>query len=247
MNHYFSPERLTEAVTRAGQHWQARHPAEGANGPAAGNAVPLPFTIALSRQAGTYGAAIARAVGDRLGWPIYDRELLQHIADDMGVRRALLDSVDEQHVSWLSECLEGFSAIPAVSQGAYVRHLVQMLLALAAHGECVIVGRGATEVLPRATTLRVRIVAPLEWRVEAVRLEHGITAKEAARRVEATDQARGRFVRDHFLADPADPAHYDLLLNAARFSVEGCADLIVAGLERFRDARAANPAAALAR
>jgi cytidylate kinase len=242
MDTYFNPARLAEALTRAEQHWQVQHPTAGAKAAGGGRPGRLAFTIAVSRQAGTYGAAIARAVGDRLGWPVYDRELLQRIADDLGIRGTLLDSVDERHVNWLTECLEGFAAAAPVNQTSYVRHLVQTLLSLATHGSCVIVGRGATEILPIATTLRVRIVAPLEHRVEAVRREHGISAAEAARRVETTDRERLRFVRDHFRADPSDPANYDLLLNAARFSQDACADLIVAALERLCGVQTAGPA-----
>ena len=231
-----SPVGLTEALVRASQHWQLRH--QESTGPE--KAASAPFTIALSREAGTYGAAIARAVADRLGWPLYDSELLQRIAEDMGVHQALLRSVDERQVSWLSECLEGFSSRPGISQHAFIRRLIQTLVSLAAHGECVIVGRGATKVLPAATTLRVRIVAPLEHRIEAVRREHGISRDEAARRVEATDRERDAFVREHFQTDAADPRNYDLVLNAARFPVEQCAELILAALNRLRAASAAS-------
>jgi cytidylate kinase len=229
---HYSPERITEALTRAHQHWQARPQAQGGGMPV------LPaFTIAVSREAGTHAAAIAREVGDRLGWPVYDRELLQRIADNMGVRRTLLESVDERHVSWLNECLEGFATVAAVSQSAYVRHLVETLLSLSTHGQCVIVGRGATNVLPLATTLRVRVVAPLDHRIEAVRREHGISPKEAARKVETTDRERSRFVKDHFLIDTAASHNYDLILNVARFARAECADLIIAALDRLRAQR----------
>jgi cytidylate kinase len=237
MNFGIPPERLIEGLARAHQHWQLRHGTLTTRRPG-----PPAFTIALSREAGTYAAAIARAVGDRLGWPVYDRELLQRIADDMGVRQALLESVDERQVGWLSECLQGLSSGPVVSQSAYVRHLVETLLALATHGNAVIVGRGATKVLPPATTLRVRVVAPLEQRIEAVRREHGISKEEAARRVEATDRERSRFVQAHFLTDPADPRNYDLVLNAARFSPGECADLIIAALDRLRGHGTTGPA-----
>src|SRR5262245_24603817 len=121
-----SPVGLTEALVRANQHWQLRHQ-EGAKPEQAASA---PFTIALSREAGTYGAAIARAVADRLGWPLYDSELLQRIAEDMGVHQALLRSVDERQVSWLSECLEGFSSRPGINQFAFMHRLIQTLLSL---------------------------------------------------------------------------------------------------------------------
>jgi cytidylate kinase len=240
MDFGISSERLIEGLARAHHHWQVQH---GSGATVQGKPVPTAFTIALSREAGTYAASIAREVGNRLGWPVYDRELLQRIADDMGVRRALLDSVDERRAGWLNECLKGLSSAPAVSQGGYVRHLIETLLALGTLGNAVIVGRGATKVLPLATTLRVRVVAPLENRIEMVRREHGISEKEAARQVESTDRERNRFVKDHFLIDPVDPRNYDLVLNAARFSPGECADLILAALDRLRAGGKSGPAA----
>jgi len=231
MTHNSSPVAVTEALVRANQHWQQRRQSE--EGAREQPACPA-FSIALSREAGTYGAAIAREVGNRLGWPVYDRELLQSIADDLGVHQTLLTSVDERHANWLSRCLEGFSDGGGVNQYAYVRRLVDTLLALGARGECVVVGRGATKVFPAATTVRVRIVAPLEHRIQAVRREHGISREEAEHRVEATDRERDAFVREHFEVDAKDPRNYDLVLNAARFSVGQCAELIIAALERLR-------------
>ncbi len=60
------------------------------------------------------------------------------------------------------------------------------------------------------------------------------TTHEATARVENTDRERNRFITDHFQIDPLDPAHYDLILNAATFSCAECADLVIAALERLR-------------
>lgn len=230
MKYTISPVNLTEALARAHQHWQERH---GENS-ASGSPMPAAFAIAFSRETGTYGAAIAREVGNRLGWPVYDRELLQRIADDLGVHRTLLESVDEKHTDWLSECVRSFFATPHVNETVYFRRLVETLLSLAAQGNCVIVGGGATVIMPRATTLRVRVLAPLEHRIEAVQREHNISREDAAARVETTDRERNRFIRSHFQIDASDAANYDLVLNAARFSVVECADIVIAALERIR-------------
>jgi cytidylate kinase len=218
---------LAESLVRAHQHWQERH--EGDSNPE-----PKALTIAVSREAGTYGAAIAREVADRLGWPVYDCELIQRIADDLGVRRTLLDSVDERQVGWVKECVANFLSVPEVSESTYFRKLVETLLSLAAHGECVIVGRGATVALPLATTLRVRVVAPIEYRIEAVQREHAISVKAATKQVETKDRERNGFVTRHFQIEPTNPAHYDLVLNAARFSTKECADFVIAALDRLR-------------
>jgi cytidylate kinase len=202
---------------------------------------PGTFTIAVSRQAGANGPAIARAVGALLDWPIYDQALLRAIAGEMGVRAELLQSVDEKHRTWLQECVDALGTMPAVTQSGYVHHLAEILLALAAMGDCVIVGRGAAQVMPTATTLRVRLVGPYADRVRGIERRFGIAHDEASRWVDQTDRDRVQFVREHFHRDPTDPALYDLVLNSTRFSVAECAELILDALRRFQ-ARAPRPA-----
>jgi hypothetical protein len=174
-------------------------------------------------------------VGERLGWPVYDRTLLLRIAEEMGLHSTLLESVDEKHKTWYRECLEAFSP-PLVTTYTYARRLVETVLSLGAHGECVIVGRGAAQILlPEATTLRVRVVAPLAARVATVQARYGITREEAARRVAATDEERFHFVKDHFHVDPASPSNYNLVLNSSSFTLSECVDLIVEGLRCLRE------------
>jgi cytidylate kinase len=229
--------RLAEALEEERRQWQAERRA------AAELAAPLilsppAFTIALSREAGTNAPAIARAVGDRLGWPVYDRELLPLVAAEMGLTGRDLAAVDEKRPRRVHEFLATFASPPAVSDSAFAQHLFDTLLSLAAHGNCVIVGRGAAQVLPAAATLRVRLIAPEAERVEAIRCRFGIPRAEAARWVEKTDRERTRFVLDHFFKDPTDLHQYDLVLHALRFSVAECAGLIV---EALRDRQAHVP------
>jgi cytidylate kinase len=120
---------------------------------------------------------------------------------------------------------------------------VETILSLAAHGRCVIVGRGAPHLLPWATTLRVRLVAPLEYRVEVFGRERGLSHDEAAREVENLSRERVRFIKDHFHKDPTDPANFDLVLDAARFTPDGCAEVIVAALRLLEGRAVATPAA----
>lgn len=228
-----SSERLAEAMARARRHWQEQRRVE------ATAAAPLPrkspaFTIAVSRQAGANGPQIARAVAERLGWPVYDRELLELVAEEMGLRSDLLTSVDEKQKGWLQECLESFLSVPSATGSSYGRRLAEVLLSLAAHGECVIVGRGATQILPMETTLRVRLVGPQDARIETIRQRFGISREEARKWVERTDSERIRFIHDHFQKDPTQPCNCDLVLNSSRFPVTACADLIIEALHKLQ-------------
>jgi cytidylate kinase len=229
MNHQSQSERLLEALAKVVQVWETRRKAE-ASQPGGSHESKRAFTIALTRESGARGTSTAREVGARLGWTVYDRELLERIAQEMKLRTSLLESVDEKRVSWLQECVEAFASVPSASGSAYVRHLTETLLSLAAHGECVIVGRGAAQILPVETTLRVRLVAPMEWRVGSMSQKLGVSREEATRQVERTDRERSCFVRDHFHKEPTDPRQYDLVVNSSRFTVGGCAGVIIEAL-----------------
>jgi cytidylate kinase len=229
MNEVMSSGQTAEALLRASQHWQAAQQRARA-APEHGAA----FTIALSRETGARGTSVARALANQLDWHVYDHELLELIAKEMGLRTRLLESVDERHMSWVRETLAGFSLVPEVTETSYVRHVVETMLSLASHGSCILVGRGAPHVLPAGTTLRVRLVAPLEDRINVMSHELHLTHQEAARRVQTTDRERAAFIKEHFQKDAENPDNYDLILNSTRFTVDECAEVIIAGLHRLQ-------------
>ena len=176
-----------------------------------------------------------------VNWPVYDQELLRKVADDMGLRARMLEGLDEKRANWLAESLAGFiAATPTADSGAYVHHLVDTLFSLAAKGECVILGRGAAQLLPAKTTLRVRLIGPRKERIETIQKRLGVQWAEAARRVAQIDHDRTQFVVNNFNTDPTDPCNYDLVLNSARLGVATCADVIVETLRRVQAPAKAN-------
>lgn len=215
-------------VTQALCHWETWVRTGGAGGEAA------PFTIAISREAGTHGPEVGAEVGARLGWPVYDHEILRHVAEKMGLSPGAVERVDEKRKGWLAERIETLGSGPEVNEIAYVHRLKELFQALAAAGRCVIVGRGAWAALPAATTLRVRLVAPEDYRIHAAQVKRGLSRADAERWVHKTDRERTRFVREYFGKDSTDPRLHDLVLNAARLSVAGCAAVIVEALHRLQ-------------
>jgi cytidylate kinase len=224
-------DRLVEALARLYQY---------AKSPPATR--PAPLTVAVTRQAGSRGAAIARAVGARLSWPVYDHELLTRIAAEKGLSARLFEHLDERCISWVEELFAGFSARSNTLEGVYLKQLLQLLASLGQAGHCVIVGRGAAQVLPAETTLRVRVLAPRVLRVSEVERREGLSKAEAERWVDQTDAGRAAFVKAHFSKDAADPLNYDLILNSGRLGTDECAELI-AQAARLREARAEAAAA----
>jgi cytidylate kinase len=202
---------------------------------------PPAFTIALSREVGARGTTVAREMGERLGWPVYDNEIMERLACEMKLHPRRLEGLDEKHGNLLTEFVESFSTAPGVSEDAYVRRLIRTLLALGAQGSCIIVGRGAAQLLSPETTLRVRLVADRDDRIGVMSQRLGVPRPEAARYVEKKDRERDLFVKHHLHKDAADPRLYDLVLNSTRFSVGECADIILEALRRLQGRAAASP------
>ncbi|MCI0738425.1 MAG: cytidylate kinase-like family protein [Gemmataceae bacterium] len=213
-------ERAPEALLRVAGHAHERRAARA-------------LSIAVSRETGALGTSVARAVGKRLGWQVYDQELLQKLADDKNWRVEQLESMDEREVGWLNEMVHSWASDSFVSQTAFVRALAETILTLGQRGHCVIVGRGAAQLLAPSSTLRVRLVAAMEDRIRVIRQEKRLSADEAARYIETTDRERIRYLRDHFQMDPTDPLGYDLILNSSRFPVEECVDIVLAALRNL--------------
>ena len=232
-------DRYADSIEHVQQHWNQRR-REGKSDSRFGSRVEM-VTLALTREAGTPGTSVAREVGKRLDWPVYDHELVEIIAKETGLRTSLLESVDERHKPWLLECFEALGSPRTISESGYAVHVFETVVALGAQGHCVIVGRGAAHILPSFSTLRVRLVAPLEDRITVVANQREISKEAAARWVQETDSTRVEFVKTHFFKDPTDPRRYDLVLNTSRWSVSECADIIVPAL-RHLETRLTNSA-----
>jgi cytidylate kinase len=104
--------------------------------------------------------------------------------------------------------------------------MLRLLLAVAARGDAVIVGRGAGYLLPAETTLHVRIVAPLEARIAYFAQWLRLTRDEAEEEVRVRDGQRTEYLQSILGRNPADAIGYDIVVNAGRLGVEAAAQFI---------------------
>ncbi len=188
------------------------------------------FCIALSREAGTPVLEVAREVGERLGWPVYDRELPARIAQELHLPVAVVEDIDERRQSWLLECIESFSSRCELSESRYFRHLISVIRSLGENGRCLIVGHGAAFILPANSTLRVSLVGDREDRIATLSRSLHVDHATAARRLDEIHHERSRFLSAHFHVDAAQPRNYDLVLNCSQWSPSDCADFILRAL-----------------
>ncbi len=184
----------------------------------------LSNVITISRVHGSGGTTVAMMVARELGLKLYDREIIEHIAQRLRTGMHQVESLDESYSSTIEDIVQGaLERLP--SSATYRRILGEVVRGIASQGNVVIVGRGGSFLLPQS--LRVRIIAPFEVRVARVVELEGISEREARQKVARLDAQRRAFAKAHFRLDSSDPTLYDLVINTERTTLEQAATLIV--------------------
>ncbi|HET6277360.1 MAG TPA: cytidylate kinase-like family protein [Candidatus Polarisedimenticolia bacterium] len=186
--------------------------------------------LTISKELGSGGEEIGRLVAERLGWHLFDREILEAIARTTRTRERLLSRLDERAVSRLDEFFANVLMPGVPSQEAFLNEMMQVIWMLGRDGHAVLLGRGANWILDASYGLRVRLTSPVEERVDRVARQGGTSHLDAQKQVHRDDTRRAGFIRQVYDRDIADPLGYDLTLNTAALGTDACERIIVAAL-----------------
>ena len=193
--------------------------------------------ITISRQLGSGGMSIAALLKKWLGWPLWDKEILDVLAHQshLGYQKKMFETIDEK----VQDEIESMVAFMFGhrDKNAYL-YLLPKAIFLIAQNDAIIVGRGAHLFLPES--LKVRIKASFATRVENVARSEGITQKEAQGKIKAVDQEREAFIKEVCrrlgkpYAESKNQQHYDLEINTDILGIAGAAVLIlIAAAHKF--------------
>ena len=204
---------------------------------------PRGLSVAISREAGARGGTIARKVGEIVGWQVFDQESLDYLIQNDTAREQLLVELPATARAWADAHFNRLQLSLSIAADPDTAAMVRLLLAVAARGDAVIVGRGAGFLLPVESTLHVRIIAPFERRVAYFAQALRLSREEAMTEVKERDERRAAFLKRTLNRDPADPSGYDAIVNVDRLGLEGAAQLIAWAIrtkQMFDEIRAAE-------
>lgn len=189
--------------------------------------------ITLSMQPGSGGSLVAREVAKRLGFDYFHRHIIEGIAKSAKIRASVIDSLEKERLSGIEDFIASLYKDQYLYPGIYMDHLLKVINTIAEHGRAVIVGRGANFILPPEKRFSVRVIAPLQVRIQNIVRAYNVKEEAARQRVIRREARRGAFVRKSYDADIADPNNYDLTLNTSRMSIESAAETITAAVTKF--------------
>ncbi len=192
--------------------------------------------LTVTRDGGSLADEIVRELAARLGWHVFDREIVNHIAEHSHVRENLVRQLDEKSQGLIQDAILRMLRMPEYpSFGAEEYHaaLLKTLAYIATLGNAVVVGRGANFALrAEKEGLNVRLAGSLEVRALRIAEKLKLTPEAARDRIRSEDEERRKFIHQYFRQDINDVRFYDLMFNTDRLSVKEVVSSIMAVLRR---------------
>lgn len=220
----FRDEGTARVAEKRLRQWEI-HTSQGP-APAAEKSASVHPYIAVSRSVGSGGRTVADLLSQRLGWDVYDKEIVDHMAADDSVRRRLYHLMDERRDNWLDAILRPISLGPGTLRNDYFRRLRLAIATIASQSNAIFLGRGAGLLLPADRGIHVRLIADREKRISAYAARQNLDPQKAAAEVDRIDREREQFLTGHFGSVSDEAGRYDLVLNMTGFSATQAADLI---------------------
>ncbi|MGB9620111.1 MAG: AAA family ATPase, partial [Armatimonadota bacterium] len=186
----------------------------------------------ISRTMGSGARIIARKLAQQLGWSLWDRELLDAIAEHAEVSKRVVEAFDEHAISEIEVFARNALGDHEMGGFLYGKHLAWAVAAVARLGNAIILGRGANFLLHEA--LSVRVDASLEHRIRNMMNYECLTREQAEAKLRESDRERYEFLVRMFGRARVEQAHYDIALWMDRFTTDDAVEIIKTAINAWR-------------
>ncbi len=176
--------------------------------------------ITISRGSFAGGTSVAQSLAKQLGYPCLGREdALALAAQEYGI-------VEDELRKSLNESPRFWEEVPG-KRLAYVKCLTAVLLDQAREGNLIYHGNvGHLLVAGIPDALRVRVVADVEYRIQAAMQQASLTREKALAYIQQVDESRRRWARLLYDVDCGDATQYHLVLNLGQIRLDSAVTVI---------------------
>ena len=195
------------------------------------------YVITIARGYGSGGHEIGVKLGEILGIPCYEKQILDMASEYSGINKDLFIKADEKlSFGKITAALKGMPRTTMVEPNCrefvsdenifnIQAHIIRQL---AENESCVIVGKCASYILrDMDNVVSVYVEAPRENCVASTIEKLGVSEAEANKIITKTDRTRALYYA--YFCNGGNwmlPTNYDMTLNTARIGKQHCVDMI---------------------
>lgn len=188
--------------------------------------------ISIGRQFGSGGKEVALRIGEKLGIPVYDNELISHAAEESGFSKDLFVKSDEKRSlfsvsSFFTSGRYGTIVDQYVSDHELFRIQSEVIRDIASKGSAIFIGRCSDYILRELPKLDVFITAPLEERVKRVCSRAKLSEEQAKSLIAKKDKTRETYYNYFTFKNWGVAGNYNLCIDSSILGIEGTADIVI--------------------
>ncbi len=169
--------------------------------------------ICFSRNIAVGALEVAEIVGERLGYQVVDREIIEYICKKSQLSRKSIATFDERYPGIIKDLMCRILGDRPFGMDDYAKDLFVISYFLASTEPTIFVGRGIHLILPRDRVLAVRCISSKSRRVKRLARTLGVSKQEA----EQTLKLAAREQKDFFLKvhgkEKAPTDEFDMILD----------------------------------
>lgn len=189
-----------------------------------------PNVITVTRQFGSLGRPIAKAVAQKLGYDYYDRDIIDKIAEESGYSISELSQYDDSKSTTIYDKMIYPLGLGLVANQKKIFIIEKnIILELAQKSNCVIVGRCADFILRKSyhkNLLNIFMTASYNERYDFCQHTLGLSPKYIENYIAKIDAARADFY-NRFTGSPYYSMNYrDIILDSAALPFDQMVDAI---------------------
>lgn len=196
------------------------------------------FVITIARGFGSGGKEIATKLGERLGIPCYERQILTLASDESGIDESLfVDSDEKLRANKIAKLLHKIPVKDVVephekkfiSDTNLFNIQADIIRNLAKTESCIIVGKCADYILKDYdNVISIYIEAPRAACVKSIMSKMYISEAKANQLIKKTDKYRADYYNYYTGGNYwTNPINYDMTLNSDRIGRDKCVEVIM--------------------
>ena len=192
--------------------------------------------VAIERQYCSGGQEIARILAKKLGYKLYDHEVLVETANRLELPAIYISDLEETSstnplFNLSQTALGGLSKKKSIPLSDQIYNMEkEVILDVAKNQNCVFLGRCAGNILDRKECLRVFIYAGDYYRLQRGKNREGIPDDKAAAELKRVDKKRADFFTSHTGKKWGSRDFFHISLNSSMIDVDTCVELLAAAV-----------------
>jgi cytidylate kinase len=190
-----------------------------------------PLVLTITSESGSGGRVIAKLLSERLGIPVYDKELVELVAREGHFATSYVRKHNERLYTNIVEAfvMENYTLDQTDMESYRNLYAAQcsVIKRLAEQQSCIIVGHCANHVLRyQQGSLHLHICANPQARIAHLRDKYNISVRKAVSMIEHQDADTEQYYRHFTGQNWKEAANYNLTIDSSMFGYEGTAQMI---------------------